>query len=78
MLIDTYPNLQSARGFLIFGTPPIQAANHPVELSHYSHPSFPLAFTGTLTPDQVNELAAAMIKKGGEIPGNFYFWKFTK
>jgi len=69
MLIDTYPKLQSARGFLIFGTPPIKAANHPVELSHYSHPAFPLAFTGTLNADQVNELAAAMIKKDGEIPG---------
>ena len=68
MLIETYSKLQSAGGFLIFGTPPIQAANHNVERSHNPHPSYPLAFTGTLNPDQVTELAAAMIKKGGEIP----------
>jgi pimeloyl-ACP methyl ester carboxylesterase len=68
MLIEAYEHLREATGFLIFGAPPVKKPDHPMERSHYPHPAYPLAFTGTLSQDEVNDLATVYVKKDSEIP----------
>jgi pimeloyl-ACP methyl ester carboxylesterase len=69
ILIEAYDRLQKAAGFVLFGTPPIQAPDHPMERSHYPNPAYAYAFKGELSEEERNTLLGMYVKEGAVVPG---------
>ena len=67
IILDASRELPLAKGFVIFGTPPIGI---PPDMGKYflSNPVFPLAYKPDLTNDEIKNLASAFVKKHIEIP----------
>lgn len=67
IILDAATTLLSAKGFVIFGAPPI---NIPPNMGKYflPNPFFPLAYKPDLTNDEIKDLASAFVKKNIEIP----------
>ena len=68
VILDAVTRLPSAKGFVIFGAPPISI---PPDMGKYflPNPVFPLAYKPDLTTNEINDLASAFVKKDIEIPG---------
>ncbi len=68
MLIDAMDRLPGASGFVIFGAPPVQKPDHPMERSYFPNPAFALAFKGMLTPKELQTLSSAYVAEGSKVP----------
>jgi pimeloyl-ACP methyl ester carboxylesterase len=68
MIIDAMERFPNASGFVIFGAPPVQKPEHPMERSHFPNPAFMLAFTGKLDPEQLETLSAAYVAEKAVVP----------
>ena len=67
IILDASTRLISAKGFVIFGTPPL---GFPPDMGKYflPNPVFPLAYKPDLTTNEINDLASAFVKKDIEVP----------
>ena len=67
VILNASTKLPSAKGFVIFGTPPL---GFPPDMGKYflPNPVFPLAYKPDLTTNEINDLASAFVKKDIEIP----------
>ena len=67
IILDAATRLPLAKGFVIFGAPPISI---PPDMGKYflPNPVFPLAYKPDLTNDEIKNLASAFVKKDIEIP----------
>lgn len=67
VILNASARLSSAKGFVIFGTPPF---NFPPDMGKYflPNPVISLAYKPDLTSNEINELASAYVKKDTETP----------
>lgn len=67
MILNASTKLPSAKGFVIFGTPPL---GFPPDMGKYflPNPVFPLAYKPDLTANEINDLASAFVKKDIKVP----------
>lgn len=67
MILNASTKLSSAKGFVIFGTPPL---GFPPDMGKYflPNPVIPLAYKPDLTTNEINDLASAFVKKDIEVP----------
>lgn len=67
IVLNASTKLPAAKGFVIFGTPPI---NMPPDMGKYflPNPVFPLVYKPDLTNDEINDLASAFVKKNIKTP----------
>lgn len=69
ILLEAANRLQTAKGFMIFGTPPV--GNPMAADAFISNPLFPLLFKSELCPEDAAALAAAFVKPGAQPPALF-------
>ena len=67
IILNASTKLPSAKGFVIFGTPPL---GFPPDMGKYflPNPVISLAYKPDLTTNEINNLASAFVKKDIEVP----------
>jgi pimeloyl-ACP methyl ester carboxylesterase len=65
--MEAAPDMPTARGFVIFGTPPVGSASQLAE-AFYPNPAMGIGMTSTVTPDQAHAYAASFTRPGSALP----------
>jgi pimeloyl-ACP methyl ester carboxylesterase len=65
--IEAAPAMPAARGFVIFGTPPVASASQLAE-AFYPNPAMSVGLTSAITPDQARAYAACFTSPGSPLP----------
>jgi pimeloyl-ACP methyl ester carboxylesterase len=70
LVLEAAPRLSRARGFWIFGTPPLRYPPN-IEQAFLPHPALGLLFQRDLSDDECNTLASQLVAPGRAIPSEF-------
>jgi pimeloyl-ACP methyl ester carboxylesterase len=65
--IEAAPDMPAARGFVIFGTPPVGSASQLAE-AFYPNPAMSVGMTSVITPEEARAYAASFTRPGSALP----------